>query len=474
VLFNSLPFLIFFPVTTLLYFLLPHPRRWLLLLAASCWFYMAFIPSYILILFVLILVDYFAAIWMEAAAGRSRKLWLTASIVSNAAFLGVFKYYNFLDANLAVLADRFGFHVHAVPLPMLLPIGLSFHTFQSMSYTIEVYRGNWKAERHLGIYALYVMFYPQLVAGPIERPRHLLPQFRREHSADWPRMREGLKLMLVGFFKKVAIADTLALTVNAVYRSPDAYSAPSLLIALYFFAFQIYYDFSGYSDIARGAAKVLGFDLMVNFDQPYVARSASEFWHRWHISLSTWFRDYVYVPLGGGRVAPARRYLNLLITFLLSGFWHGANWTFIVWGAVHGAGLIVSDLAAPFVATLKGRFWKGVGQLTTFHFVVVTWIFFRAASMSQALVIFRKLGGGYAWGAVDDELGLDLVLISTALVLVMEIGQWLQRNGKLEKIPEGTLAGKSLRYAWVFASLAIIAARLTYDSTPQRFIYFQF
>ncbi|OFZ56311.1 MAG: alginate O-acetyltransferase, partial [Bacteroidetes bacterium RIFCSPHIGHO2_02_FULL_44_7] len=318
-LFNSLQFLIFFPTVTTLYFILPHRFRWFLLLIASCIFYMAFIPAYILILLVTIVVDYIAGILIEKSQGKKRKLYLLISIVANIGFLAFFKYYNFASTNLTELAQFLHWNYSVPVLSIILPIGLSFHTFQAMSYTIEVYRGKQVAERHFGIYALYVLFYPQLVAGPIERPQNLLHQFREEHSFDYRRVTDGLKLMLWGLFKKVVIADRAAVFVDTVFNSPGDFQGVSFIIAAALFSFQIYCDFSGYSDIAIGAAQVMGFKLMDNFNRPYFSKSIAEFWKRWHISLSTWFKDYLYIPLGGNRVGKPRWYFNLFFVFLLSG-----------------------------------------------------------------------------------------------------------------------------------------------------------
>src|SRR5882724_10012332 len=323
--FNSLQFLIFFPVITILYFLLKRTGRIYMLLAASCYFYMAFIPVYILILIITILIDYFAGIFIARSEGRKKKYFLWISIVSTCLVLFIFIYYNFF---IGTANDLFTlFHVPKVLnfANIILPIGLSFHTFQSLSYVIEVYRGRQKAERNFIVYALYVMFYPQLVAGPIERPQNLLHQFYEEHEFSYARVGEGLKQMTWGFFKKVVIADRLSILVDHVYNQAHHYQGWPLIVATYFFTFQIYCDFSGYSDIAIGAAKVMGFKLMDNFKRPYFSKSIPEFWRRWHISLSTWFRDYLYIPLGGNRVNAFRRQLNIFIVFLVSGLWHGAN-----------------------------------------------------------------------------------------------------------------------------------------------------
>ena len=332
-LFNSIQFLIFFPLVTLIYFLLPHKYRWIHLLLSSCIFYIAFIPVYILILIFTIIIDYIAGIMIETRQDKKRKSFLIMSIVANVGVLAVFKYYNFFLNNVNDLLLSFHITTHSFPLlGIILPIGLSFHTFQAMSYTIEVYRGNQKAERHFGIYSLYVMFYPQLVAGPIERPQNLLHQFREKHPFNSQNLLDGLRLMLWGFFKKVVIADRVSQYVTTVYGAPEHYHYLNLVIATLFFFVQIYCDFSGYSDIAIGAARVMGFKLMTNFNRPYFSRNIQEFWRRWHISLSTWFKDYVYISLGGNRKGIKRMYFNLAVVFLLSGFWHGANWTYIIWG----------------------------------------------------------------------------------------------------------------------------------------------
>lgn len=398
-LFNSINFILFFTVVTTLYFILPHRTRWILLLCASCYFYMVFIPVYILILGFTIVVDYFAGIWLEKTEGKRKKYFLIASLIANIGVLAVFKYYNFLNGNLSSILNSFGYENSIPNLSILLPIGLSFHTFQAMSYTIEVYRGNQKAERNFGIYSLYVMFYPQLVAGPIERPQNLIHQFYEKHNFEYERVVEGLKLMLWGFFMKIVIADRLAIYVNAVYNNSDKHGGVTLLLATVFFAFQIYCDFAGYSNIAIGAAKVMGFKLMTNFNRPYFSKSISEFWKRWHISLSTWFRDYFYFSLGGNRVSIPRWYLNLLIVFIISGLWHGANWTFIIWGSLNGFYLVFALITEKWLNQFNNIFrinrfpnLHSVAQiLLTFGLTCFAWIFFRANSTPIAFSIIHKI-----------------------------------------------------------------------------------
>jgi D-alanyl-lipoteichoic acid acyltransferase DltB (MBOAT superfamily) len=334
--FNSLQFLVFFGIVTSAYFLLAHKYRWALLLLASCYFYMAFVPIYLGILALTIVIDYFAGIYLERFQGGAKKIFLGCSLLANLGVLAIFKYYFFFTDNVNALSSYFSIPIHFPVLNILLPIGLSFHTFQAMSYTIEVYRGKQKAERNFGIYSLYVMFYPQLVAGPIERPQNLIHQFYEKHVWDTVRVKLGLLQMMQGFFKKVVIADRLALVVDPAYANLSNQSTLNLIIASIFYSFQIYCDFSGYSDIAIGASKVMGFKLMNNFNAPYTAKSIPDFWRRWHISLSSWFKDYVYFSLGGNRVSVPRWYVNIMIVFILSGFWHGASWNFVIWGALHG------------------------------------------------------------------------------------------------------------------------------------------
>jgi D-alanyl-lipoteichoic acid acyltransferase DltB (MBOAT superfamily) len=370
---------------------------------------MAFVPIYILILGFTIVIDYYAGILLENAQGRKRTLFLIMSLIANIGVLAFFKYYNFLNTNLAKIFHIFNLDTPLPFLSILLPIGLSFHTFQAMSYTIEIYRGNQKAERKFGIYALYVMFYPQLVAGPIERPQNLLYQFREKHNFDFESFKKGLIQMAFGFFKKVVIADRLAMVVDYCYGKPDEQNGTTLLIATIFYTFQIYCDFSGYSDIAIGASRIMGFQLMDNFKTPYFSKSIAEFWKRWHISLSTWFKDYLYISLGGNRVSIPRWYFNLFIVFLVSGLWHGANWTFVVWGAIHGSYLILAIQKDKLLDKLKFKlpdsiFTNVTKILITFSLVAFAWIFFRATNFSQSVFIINKI----AHISIHDSLNFNL------------------------------------------------------------------
>lgn len=465
-LFNSLAFALFFPLVTAGYFLLRPVHRWWWLLLASCIFYMYFRPAYILILALTIGIDYAAGLLMEASSNqRVRTRWLGASIFANIGILAFFKYWGFLDENLATLTGWTGSALHLPALEVLLPVGLSFHTFQALSYTFDVYYGRQRAERHLGIYALYVMFYPQLVAGPIERPGQLLPQFREEHRTDYRRMSRGLVRMLWGLFKKMVIADRLSLFVDPVFREPEAYGGTTIFWAILFFSIQIYADFSGYCDIALGAAQVMGFRLMENFRYPYFSASFREFWTRWHISLSQWFRDFVYIPLGGNRVALPKALRNLLIVFALSGLWHGASWTFVVWGLIHGTLLIVERLFFP-----QGRASNLPNRIITFAFVCLAWVFFRADSFTAALQVLAGL-----FRSSTGWIGLPLItpqsfvtnLLLIALLCLTEWKQW-RSPVTAEDRPIRRWAG----YGWHAALAVLILLYGVFEA--QSFIYFQF
>lgn len=376
---------------------------------------MSFIPVYLFILGGTIVIDYFAGILIEKSTGARRKSFLILSLVANIGVLAVFKYYNFIAENINLLSTA-AFHSSAIETwKIILPIGLSFHTFQAMSYTIEVYRGNQKAEKNFGIYALYVMFYPQLVAGPIERPQNLIHQFYEVHKFDIERFKSGITLMMIGFFKKVVIADRLSMAVDYSYSNLNQQSGLSVAIATFFYCFQIYCDFSGYSDIAIGAARIMGFDLMKNFNAPYFSKNISEFWTRWHISLSTWFKDYLYIPLGGNRVKVSRKFFNLFIVFALSGLWHGANYTFIVWGILHALLLGYSNLKTHVINKFGikftiNKFTKALSTITTFVAVWLTWVFFRSPSLTEAKIVFSKLF------TIGINNSIDLILNKTELL----------------------------------------------------------
>ncbi|GAB1421011.1 MBOAT family protein [Anaerolineales bacterium] len=475
--FISPEFILFFIIVIPLYFLMAHRFRWLLLLIASYIFYAFGTLPYLPLVIFSTLVDYLAARMIhQSDQAAKRKLWLIISLSINLGILIFFKYSNFfIEATFDGLS-LFGIHSTIPQLDILLPIGISFYTFQSMSYTIDVYKGKLKPEPNLGIMATYVAFFPQLVAGPIERATHLLPQFHIKHHFNIDQAVEGFQRILWGFFKKVVIADRLALYVNPVYGSLETYTGIQLIIATIFFAFQIYCDFSAYSDIAIGTAQIMGFKLMENFRQPYFSLSIREFWSRWHISLSTWFRDYVYIPLGGNRVSLPRNVINLLIVFLLSGLWHGAGWTFIIWGALHGVAIALQAIFNHFKIQIlpqaKWLYW-----LLTFAFLCITWVFFRANSLDDALYVFKHSfiwGQQTLWEPMQDGLFIAQVefLLAIILIFLLMFIDWFNSQypfalflARIPLIP---------RWAIYYLFGAAIMFSGLYGSGAQQFIYFRF
>ncbi len=466
-LFNELAYLVFLPTVVVLHFALPHRWRWALLLGASYVFYMWWEPAYALLILSSTLVDYVAGLRMGRSPDRRGRLrWLVLSLVLNLGLLFAFKYFNFFGRSLTAIFGWLEQPCVVPSLDVLLPVGISFYTFQTLSYTIEVYRGTQEPERHFGHFALYVSFFPQLVAGPIERSGNLLPQFREERRFDPALAKDGLYLILWGLFKKVVIADALAREVEKVYAGVGAYPGPRVALATIAFALQIYCDFSGYSDIAIGSARILGYRLMRNFNGPYAAKSIPEFWSRWHISLSTWFRDYVYIPLGGSRVRTPRWALNIAIVFIVSGLWHGASWTFVIWGAIHGAFYLAHSAWKPFRDGFKRRtrldkvpwLYDRFASHLTIGIVCFAWIFFRAPDLTTALVAVRRLATGWS---------PEHLLILVALVEILRLLH--SSGGLVESVP---------RRAWwvrwpVYVGVMLLILNLGIDREVP-FIYFQF
>ena len=455
-LFNTLPFMIFFPVVTLGYYLLPFKWRWCWLLAASCFFYMWFKPIYILILLTTIVIDYSAALMIERTREhpKKRKAWLVASIVSTLTVLFVFKYQGLFRET----------HI-------ILPIGLSFHTFQSLSYVIEVYRGRQKPEKHFGIYSLYVMFYPQLVTGPIERPQNLLRQLRLPQPFQADNLSRGVMLILFGLFAKMVVADNLAVYVDQIYAQPDQFGSMAIVWGMVAYSFQIYCDFFGYSTIALGCAKAMGYDLMDNFRAPYLSSSVGEFWHRWHISLSSWFRDYLYIPLGGSRVRLSRWMFNIMVVFLLSGLWHGASWTFVAWGGMHGLLLLAEGL--PYKLRKKkplpseqlpliGRISKTVAV-----FIVVTllWTLFRAEGFWQLRQLFDAFLHNFGQTAMPHFEWRTLLFLCLFIV-----ADYLLRNTRFDRwcVRQRPFVQWGLCFLLAFSIIAFASVEIF------PFIYFQF
>jgi len=450
----ALFFLLFYPV-----FLLLKGTRWKLpwLLAASYLFYGWWNPLYLLLILWSTTIDYLVVVAMSKS--RWRKPWLVVSIVNNLGLLGFFKYGTFVTENINDLL----LHLHLpyeVPLPgVLLPVGISFYVFQSMSYTIDYYRGQVERAPNFIHYATFVSLFPQLVAGPIERAKNLLPQLQQNPTITGRDVADGLSLFVVGLFKKVALADYLALYVDPVYSAPDHYAAPALMLATFAFAWQIYFDFSGYTDMARGVGRMLGIRLMLNFNNPYLATGLGDFWRRWHISLSTWFKDYVYIPLGGNRRGTFKTYRNICLTMVVSGLWHGAAWTYVIWGALHALGYCATR-ALESSSLYRRRLPTWVKQAGTFLFVCFTWIFFRAESFSDARTIVASI---FHFGWADPRCPLLLL----ALVAAVWAYQFLY-----ESRARFILRPAKLRIALVVAMIAYVA--LWGNSGGQAFIYFQF
>ena len=499
-LFHSLHFLLFFPIVVLAYFVLPRKLRIYWLLAASYYFYMCWNPVYSLLMLLSTAITFASGLLIHRAhqklSGeaciRAKKWYVALSFGLNLAILFFFKYYNFAIDNLFALLAQFGVTWRKPTFDVLLPVGISFYTFQALSYTMDVYRGEIAAEKNFFRYALFVSFFPQLVAGPIERSKNLLSQLEKPSSFSFERMRNGLLMMIWGFFQKLVIADRAAIWVDEVYNHFQGFSGWTLVFATILFAVQIYCDFGGYSCIAIGAADVLGYNLMQNFRQPYFAKSISDFWRRWHISLSTWFRDYLYFPMGGSRCGWLRRSFNLMVTFVVSGIWHGASWTYVIWGALNGLMQIVERLLGTLLKKIRTRFSlpnryenalsrRLLKTLVTFVLINLTWVFFRAESLASAMEILRKMfEGNNLWVFTDGSflhMGLDLIEFWTlmAAIGVLFVVDLLHEKGiKLRQ----SLYQQELWFRWAVYLIALFSVILLgiyggqYDASA--FVYFQF
>ena len=482
-LFNSFNFIIFFILVTTFYFILPNKFRWFLLLVASLIFYMAWNPFLIILIMLTIVTNYIASLKLAKSDNRKfRKQMLALCMVFNFGLLFVFKYLGFINDTFITI---FGESWPIGNINIILPMGISFYTFQATAYTIDVYRGDIEAEKHFGIFTLFIMFFPQLVAGPIERSKNLLPQFRNEYKFDFPRVISGVRIMFWGFFKKIVIADRASIAVDTIYNSITDYKGLYLALATVLFSFQIYCDFSGYSDIAKGAARVLGYDLMDNFKNPYLSKSIKEFWRRWHISLSTWFMDYVYFPLGGNREGDFKKYRNLMITFLISGLWHGANWTFVLWGALHGVYQVVGQITLPFRDKIKKKLHiekiSGIFSIIiTFGLVTLGLAIFRANTLSDAFYVFQNIGAAFTgwWDKqyifeVLTGMGLNLyeMLVVIGSIFILMFSEMFCKDKSVYDVVEGR--GMFLRLVFYFiVAVIILSAGVFYNAGA--FIYFQF
>lgn len=493
-LFNSLDFLIFFPVVVLIYFIIPRKIRYIWLLVASYYFYMCWNTKYALLIGISTLITYISGLIIgKCQKGWSKKLVVALSFISNLGILVFYKYFDFILENINVVLGKCDMQLVSNPFDIILPVGISFYTFQALSYTVDVYRKEIEPEKNPLKYALFVSFFPQLVAGPIERSKNLLNQMKNiENIKIWnyDRVANGFILMVFGMFQKMVIADRVSIFVDSVYNNLHAVGTMETVFAAIGFSIQIYCDFAAYSTIAIGAAKVMGFELMENFDTPYFAASIKEFWRRWHISLSSWFKDYLYIPLGGNRKGKIRKYFNLMVTFLVSGLWHGASWNYVIWGGLHGIYQVFGEILAPvrkkLVKVFKvndGVFSYKLGQiLFTFSLTSLTWVFFRAETIREALYFFKRMFTVWnPWVFFNEglyEYGLDRVEVNIlfAALFVLLLAEFL-KYFKKQRISE-FLMEQNLWFRWIVVIGMIVACvvygeyGISFDSN--QFIYFQF
>lgn len=481
-LFNSIDFAIFLPIVFILYWFVTNKSltlQNLLLLAASYFFYACWDWRFLFLLIFSTLLDYYTGIKMsEAQNQHSKKFWFWLSISVNLGFLGVFKYYNFFAESFAEAIGNFGIHVELWTLQVILPVGISFYTFHGLSYVIDIYKGRIKAERNFIDYSVFVSFFPLLVAGPIERATHLLPQIQKKRTFDYGMAVNGLKQILWGLFKKIVIADQCARYANIIFNNTGDYSGSTLVLGALFFTFQIYGDFSGYSDIAIGTAKLFGIDLLRNFAFPYFSRDIAEFWRRWHISLSTWFRDYLYIPLGGSKGGTWMKIRNTFIIFLVSGFWHGANWTFIVWGLLNALYIMPSIIFNTHRDNLdivaKGKYFPSLKELfqiiVTFTLTVFAWIFFRAKDLHHAINYIQNIFTE-ALFKTPDFSGIGFSKKLSVILFLFLLIEWLGREEQFALSKINPRIPRILRWGFYYL---IVFAIFYFSGNEQQFIYFQF
>ena len=478
-LFNSVQFAIFLPIVFALYWLLPHRFRWVLLLAASYYFYMSWKAEYIFLILFTTAVSYYAAILLEKTEKKSiKKLIVTVSLLICFGVLFVFKYYNFFFEQITKLFDKFAIQLHPTTLKLLLPVGISFYTFQTVAYVIDVYRGDVPAEKNFGIYATFVSFFPQLVAGPIERTANLLPQIKEERTFNYEQATYGMKLMAWGFFKKMVVADNLGVLIDAVYSNMYSYKGFVFFITVFLFSIQIYCDFGGYSDIARGASKLMGIELMENFKSPFFSTSVNQMWGRWHISLTSWLRDYLYFPLGGSRCSKPRKYFNIMVTNLVSGLWHGADWTFVCWGGINGLGQLFDDIFHIKPYKKKGTFVWWVRAAIIFAFCTTTGVFFRSQTCHDAVYVLSHIFTGISQPATYfskgwAEFGLnDVGTLLRVIVYVLPLAFYDYYNIDFDVIDAISHQKAWIRYS-VYALLLLVIL-LMHSTNGVSFVYFQF
>lgn len=485
-LFNSLSFAVFLPLVFILYWFVfnkSYKTQNILLLVASYYFYACWDWRFMFLLIFSTLLDFYTGLKMgEAGTKAQKKFWFWLSIGVNLGFLGVFKYYNFFAESFAEALSHLGLHVNIWTLKVILPVGISFYTFHGLSYVIDIYYDRIKAEKNFIEYAVFVCFFPLLVAGPIERATHLLPQIKRERTFSYTRAVDGMRQILWGLFKKVVIADTCAQYANSIFANYEMYNGATLALGALFFTFQIYCDFSGYSDIALGTARLFGMELLRNFAFPYFSRDIAEFWRRWHISLSSWFRDYLYIPLGGSKGGTWMKVRNTFIIFLVSGFWHGANWTFIIWGALNAIYflplLLTNNNRTNMETVAQGKLFPNFrelsGMIITFSLTVIAWIFFRAETVGKAVTYIKNIFTKGLFKAPDEKAFLGITthpLLAIILIAVFMMIEWLGREQQYAIARLGLNWYKPVRWAFYYV---IIIAVFLFMGKEQQFIYFQF
>lgn len=470
-LFNTIEFAIFLPIVVIFYYSIPAKFRWILLLAASYYFYMCWKVEYIFLIITSTLIDYLSGLQMEKRKTKKARLpFLILSLCTNLGLLFAFKYFNFISDSLDLTFQQFNIAWHIPVLNVLLPVGISFYTFQTLSYSIDVYFGRQKAEKHLGYFALYVSFFPQLVAGPIERYSRLAPQLKEKHKLSYDNLARGLRLILYGLFIKMVIADNISVLVDQVYAAPDSYNSLDIITTLFLYSFQIYCDFYGYSSIAIGSALLMGVNIMDNFKTPYLSKNVSEFWQRWHISLSTWFRDYLYFPLGGNRVSKLKWIFNIIVVFTVSGLWHGASWTFVIWGALFGMIYLIEKLLNKSLGLERKHKPFSLGHiilgLKTFVLVTLIWVFFRSQSFQDALIIFKSVLNNRNINVSEliiptvTQVMLIIFIISDIILYNKRFDTWIDRF--------------SMPVRWAIYSVLIFSIIVFSGVENFPFIYFQF
>ena len=480
-LFSTAAFAVFMAIVFTVYWLMPHKYRWIIILAANAWFYISYDVKFLAVILITMAASFLCAILMDKEReSKKKKIIMITGVITTLSLLLVFKYLNFALYTVSKILNKISIPMQETTLKLIMPVGISFYTFMAIGYLVDVYRGKTEPVRHFGKYAIFVSFFPNISSGPIERAGHFIPQIDKEKSFDYDSVVYGARLLMLGMIKKIVIADMMVKYVDEVFNKVPEHSGICFAWATLLYTFEIYCDFSGYSDMAIGVARMLGFELTGNFRQPYLASSIKEFWGRWHISLSTWFRDYVYIPLGGNRCRKARRDLNLLITFLLSGLWHGASWTFVLWGGIHGAAQIIENRIKEAIGLDRekeknlSKPVKLILTILTFCIVSYAWMFFRANSISEALYIVRSMFTSFNLQDAMAQMTMSsksVIKTTAAIVLLLIYDHFNERTDLLLKMNK---MKAPLRWVVYIASAILVIALKTHNTEVQEFIYFKF